>query len=118
MNILKNVIFVLLLPAIISCGSGPTSTSEMRSIFPKTNYISSESAKEVAMCITEKLENREYGDVKMHPTEEGYIIIVEMAGQIEFLADIKDEETGSSTNFYENSWKTKRYFDKKVLSCQ
>ena len=119
MKILINLIIIIILSTILSCAFGPTSFNEMRSEIPHKKYTSFEPANEVAACIVDELSKHEHWDVKMSPKEYGYTIhIILKGGHIDFLADIKDEEKGSSTTYYENSWQTKSYFDKKVIKCQ
>lgn len=114
--------FVLLIVAacLVSCAT----PEQMRKEGPFLTVASKKPSQAVAMCISSKWENlglfRTAVPVNMRMTEQGYTVSVFNAAisQTDYLLDIANTSSGSTTKYYKRVNSLGSDFDDAVKSCQ
>lgn len=110
--------------SITSILVGCATPSEMRLTQPSAEYRSKRSAKDVAICISDRWENSgglgTTVPVKMRPTITGQTVSIrnDAWGHTPLMADIDDDGAGSRTRYFKKLVLAEGTFDKIVLECQ
>ncbi|MGV8921278.1 MAG: hypothetical protein ACOH2R_26465 [Pseudomonas sp.] len=116
---MKKFIPIFLVYFLFGCAT----PNEMREGPPTLKLSSTKSSKTVALCVTTHWENAGFGgtlNVNFRPTGTGFTVAVrnESIGSTQFLADIYDTETGSTTHYFKGAAWGAGAFDTAIKECQ
>lgn len=110
--------------AVIVGVSGCATPADLRTRVPVLELTSQQSAKAVAVCITDSWENSgAFGStlpINIRPTMQGYNVSFrpEDFGHTSLMVDVDEFGTGSRTRYYKYFDFSGEFFDRAVKECQ